>query len=70
MLKPKIINSIKEDKILIAKIASIRDVETQTVDRWLELNHCNLMHLFILEEIASHFNLKLIDLYEKHLKGS
>jgi len=65
MLKQSILNQIREDKILIANIASLRSVEFQTVERWINSNHPSLMHILILKEIAKSLNVKTLEaLYE------
>lgn len=65
MLKKIILDQIKEDKILMANIASLRSVEFQTVERWIDKNHPSLMHILILKEIAKSLNAKNLEsLYE------
>ena len=65
MLKPEILRQIAGDTPLMARIAGIRRVSFQTVERWVQNNHPSLMHIKILEEIAQSFKIKnLKDLYE------
>jgi hypothetical protein len=53
-LKKPLYEKIKGDKVLIGKIAKVRNVSLQTAERWVVNNSKELLHIAILTEIKTH----------------
>lgn len=62
-LKQPIIDKIKDDKVLLANIAETRNVSYQTVERWCETNHENLLHLGTMQLISKTVDKPIDSLY-------
>lgn len=63
MLKNKILEKLRTDKVLIAKIAESRCVDYQTVERWVATNHENLLNIFTLKLISEELDVDIHSIY-------
>lgn len=63
MIKQKIIEKMRNDKVLLAKIAESRSVDYQTVERWVTTNHENLLNIFTLKLISEELNIDVHSIY-------
>ena len=64
MIRKKVLDVVRVTPMLIGEIATIRNVDTQTVQRWILKNHVNLMHVKIIKAISSHFEISEEEVYE------
>jgi hypothetical protein len=64
MIKKKVLDQIRVSPALIGEMAEIRNVDIQTVQRWLRNNHVNLMHIKIIKAVCSYFGIAEGECYE------
>jgi hypothetical protein len=55
-LKVSILNKLKKDKILIARLADHNNMDLQTIQRWVKDNHKNLTLYSNLQLISKEYN--------------
>jgi hypothetical protein len=63
MIKNRILEKLRTDKVILAKIAEARGVDYQTVERWVSTNHENLLNIFTLKLISDELNIDLHSIY-------
>jgi hypothetical protein len=63
MIKNKILEKLRTDKVILAKIAEARGVDYQTVERWVSTNHENLLNILTLKIISAELNIDMHSIY-------
>jgi hypothetical protein len=63
MIKNRILEKLRTDKVILAKIAEARGVDYQTVERWVSTNHENLLNILTLKLISDELNIDMHSIY-------